>query len=73
MYIVICSMHIGVGSGLLVLTVMGNLRASIRGASNDKSPRFLYLGGSRINLMLNTIWRRSVCVKTMLNQIMLLL
>ena len=38
----------------------------------DKSPRFFcILGEVERNQMLSTIWRRSVCVKTMLNQIML--
>jgi len=64
MCIVTACLHIGVGSWLLVST-----RWAISGPRNvervtGKSPRFFcILGEVELNLMLNTIWRRSVCKK----------
>ena len=48
MYIVVRSIHIGVGSGLLVLTDWAISGPQVVERVTDKSPRFfLYLGGSR--------------------------
>ncbi len=50
----------------------GNLRASIRGASNGESPRFFVSWDRNAGnqTFRDTIWRRSAKAKTMSNQIM---
>lgn len=43
--------HIGVGSGVVCSTLIGNARASVRGTDDKRFPRFFMLVEQMLNLL----------------------